>query len=282
LTLKLLEAFSKRTTIDARLLSQDRVSAIRTLKASWYVPTHIVTHSLLLPEGLSTIRCNIVLESDIAMSRKQAEKSNVHIGIFSGKSMSYNLAVLETLFQKQATAWQIAVTLQKKINPNGEKEVRYYRAQKIYSVIQRKSGRLADLKSKGYINATNGKWKLTRKGLIALNIKKPDLVASGLQASKDTLTTMFKGYIDDLPNETTIEPLGIQIDLSKIKPFLEELDPTSMLIMILEETRFLLSRGIELDSISEKDLLDIVMGRAISQGERIIDEAKKKDPSSAR
>jgi hypothetical protein len=33
--------------------------------------------------------------------------------------------------------------------------------------------------------------------------------------------------------------------------------------------------GRELDSISEQDLLDIVMGRAISQGERIIDEAKR-------
>jgi len=202
------------------------------------------------------------------MSRKQANKSNIRIGIFSGKSMNYNLAILETLFQKQGTAWQIASALQKKINPNEQKEVRYYRAQKIYSVIQRKSGRLADLKSKGYIRETNGKWKLTRKGLIALSIEKPDLVATGLQASKDTLATIFKEYVNAIPNETLREPLGIQIDLSKIKPYLEGIDPTSILRTILEESRILLSHGIELDSISEEDLLDLVMIRSATQGSK--------------
>ena len=196
------------------------------------------------------------------MSRKQTRKSNIHIGIFAGKSMNYNLAILETLFQKQATAWQIAGTLQKKINPNEKKEVRYYRAQKIYSVIQRKSGRLADLKSKGYIKEENGKWKLARKGLIALSIKKPDLVASGLQASRDALATMFKEYIDNMPNETIREPLGIQIDLSEIKSYLKEIDPTRVLRTILEDSKILLSQGIELDSISEEDLFDIIMARS--------------------
>jgi hypothetical protein len=202
------------------------------------------------------------------MSRKKKEKSNIHIGIFSGKSVNYNLAILETLFQEQATAWQIAGTLQKKINPSEKKEVRLYRTQKIYSVIQRKSGRLADLKSKGYIIEANGKWKLTKKGLIALSIKKPDLVASGLQASKDTLATIFKEYVNAIPNETIREPLGIQIDLSKIKTYLEGIDPTSILRTILEESSILLSHGIELDSISEEDLLDLVMIRSATQGSK--------------
>jgi hypothetical protein len=38
--------------------------------------------------------------------------------------------------------------------------------------------------------------------------------------------------------------------------------------MILEESRVLLSEGIELDSISEDDLLDIVMVRSARQGSR--------------
>jgi hypothetical protein len=202
------------------------------------------------------------------MSRKQAEKSNSHIGIFSGKSANYNLAILETLFDKHATAWEIATTLQKTINPNKEKEVMYYRAQKIYSVIQRKSGRLADLNSKGYITETKGKWKLTRKGLIALNIKKPNLVASGLQASKDIAETMFKKYVDAIPNDTIREPLGIQIDLSKIKPYLKQIDPTTTLKKILEDSKILLSQGIELDSISEKDLLDIIMVRSLRRNSK--------------
>jgi hypothetical protein len=234
------------------------------MKLAKFLLTHqISTFSTYDEKDRNSTRCNIVLKSDIAMSRKQTKKSNIHIGIFSGKSMDYNLAILETLFHKQGTAWEIATTLQKKINPNKEKEVRYYRAQKIYSVIQRKSGRLADLKSKGYLSETDGKWKLTRKGLIALNIKKPDLVASGIQASKDNLETMFKKYVDAIPNDSMIEPLGIQIDISKIKLYLKESDPTVVLKKILEDSRILLSQGIELDSISENDLLDIIMARSL-------------------
>ena len=199
------------------------------------------------------------------MSRRKTEKSDIHIGIFSGKSSNYNLAILETLFQKQATAWQIADILQKKINPSGKKEVRFYRTQKIYSVIQRKSGRLTDLKSKEYINETEGKWKLAKKGLIALSIKKPDLVASGLQASENIMLTKFKEQVNALPNDTIKEPLGIQIDLSKIKLSLQEMNPTSFLRTLLEESRVLLSEGIELDRISAEDLLYMAMARAISQ-----------------
>lgn len=199
------------------------------------------------------------------MSRGKTEKSDIHIGIFSGKSSNYNLAILETLFQKQATAWQIADTLQKKINPNGKKEVRFYRTQKIYSVIQRKSGRLADLKSKEYIKETEGKWKLAQKGLIALSIKRPDLVASGLQASENIMLTKFKEQVNALPNETIKEPFGIQIDLSKIKLSLQEKNPTSFLRMLLEESRVLLSEGIELDRINAETLFYMAMARSISQ-----------------
>jgi hypothetical protein len=94
------------------------------------------------------------------------------------------------------------------------------------------------------------------------------LVASGLQASKDTLATIFKEYVNAIPNETIREPLGIQIDLSKIKTYLEGIDPTSILRTILEESRILLSHGIELDSISEEDLLDLVMIRSATQGSK--------------
>jgi hypothetical protein len=198
-------------------------------------------------------------------SRKKTEKSNIRIGIFSGKSASYNLAILETLFQKQATTWQIADTLQKNIKPTRGKDAMYYRKQKIYSVIQRKSGRLADLKSKEYIKETEGKWKLAQKGLIALSIKRPDLVASGLQASENIMLTKFKEQVNALPNETIKEPFGIQIDLSKIKLSLQEKNPTSFLRMLLEESRVLLSEGIELDRINAETLFYMAMARSISQ-----------------
>jgi hypothetical protein len=74
---------------------------------------------------------------------------------------------------------------------------------------------------------------------------------------------MFNKYVDAIPNDSMIEPLGIQIDISKIKLYLKESDPTVVLKKILEDSRILLSQGIELDSISENDLLDIIMARSL-------------------
>jgi hypothetical protein len=196
------------------------------------------------------------------MSCKYAEKGNIPIGIFSGKSAEYNLAILETLLPKEATAWQIAEALQKKRNPVVDKEARIYRTQRIYSVIQRKTGRLNDLKNKGYIKERDGKWSLTKKSLVALNIEKPELVANELQAEKHTLLEQFKKEVNSLPDDTVTHPFGIQVDFAKLKPVLAKMNPTELLVVLLEEAKALLLEGIELDRISEEDLLNLVMFRA--------------------
>ena len=97
------------------------------------------------------------------MSRKKAEKSNVRIGIFTDKSANYNLAILETLLPQEATSWQIAETLQKEKKPCDNIEANYYRTQKIYSVIQRKTGRLADPKTKVTLLRKTGNGNLPRR-----------------------------------------------------------------------------------------------------------------------
>jgi hypothetical protein len=213
------------------------------------------------------------------MSRKKAEKNNIRIGIFSDKSAKYNLAILETLLPQKATAWQIAEALQKKINPAENKEVRFYRTQKVYSVIQRKKGRLNDLRDKGYIKEQDGNWKLTKKGLIALNIKKPDLVANEIIANKEKLLTLFKEEVDRMPNDTIKQPLGIQIDLSKLKPLLVKIDPADFLSMLLEEARALLLKGIELDRIEEEEFIDLMKGRKSLQEKvsKTVSEMKNND-----
>jgi hypothetical protein len=103
------------------------------------------------------------------LSRKRADKRNTpQIGIFlDKKSANYNLSILEALLSRGATAWQLAEILHKKTDPTQGKEVievKRYRTQKIYSVIQRKQGRIDDLKNKGYLKEENGVWDLTRKG----------------------------------------------------------------------------------------------------------------------
>jgi hypothetical protein len=194
------------------------------------------------------------------MSRKRAEKNNIRIGIFSDKSAKYNLAILETLLPQKATAWQIAETIRKK-KPIEDKEAAFYRTQKVYSVIQRKKGRLNDLKDKGYIKEEDGNWKLTQKGLIALNIKKPDLVANEIKANRERLLTLLREEVSKMPNDTIKEPLGIQIDLSRLKPLLAKIDPAEFLSILLEEARALLLKGIELDRIEEKEFIDLMKGR---------------------
>jgi len=196
------------------------------------------------------------------MSRRNAEKSNIQIGIFSDKSAKYNLAILETLFSKEATAWQIAKALQKELKPTKNEEASSRRTQNIYSVIQRKKGRLNELKDKGYIKERDKKWSLTKKGLIALNVKKPDLVAKRLQATKDTFLEQFEKEVSSLPNDTITHPLGIQIDFAKLKPALAKMNPTELLAILLEEAKALLLEGIELDRITEEDLLNLVKFRA--------------------
>ena len=196
------------------------------------------------------------------MPRKYADKSNIHIGIFSSKSAEYNQAILETLLPKEATAWQIAKTIQKKRNPVMNKEATIYRTQNIYSVIQRKKGRLNDLKNKGYIKERDKKWSLTKKGLVALYAKKPDLVTNKLEAEKHTLLEQFKKEVSSLPDDTITHPLGIQIDLAKTKHALAKINPTQLLAVLLEEAKALLLEGINLDKISEEDLINLAKYRA--------------------
>jgi len=82
---------------------------------------------------------------------------------------------------------------------------------------------------------------------------------------------MFKQYINAIPDKTLREPFGIEIDFSKLKPHFEEFDPMKLLEVFLEESKTLLSHGIELDSIKEEDLLDLVIfksGKRISENDQ--------------
>src|SRR4030067_3353787 len=104
------------------------------------------------------------------MSRRKEEQSNTpRIGIFTDKSAVYNLATLEILYKlNMATSWQIAKKIAEKQKRHPDKDAET-QARRIYSVIQRKKGRLPDLENKGYIaHTSDGLWQLTLKGVWAL------------------------------------------------------------------------------------------------------------------
>jgi len=138
------------------------------------------------------------------MSRRNTGNSNStlesnvpQIGIFAEKpkTATYNRLILQVLLTEELEAYPLAEKLKEIMSPSDMKETaleKRYRVQKIYSVIQRKNGRLADLKNKGYITEKNGKWVLTRKGLLAISVDKPELVDKILESNKEKFMDKYK------------------------------------------------------------------------------------------
>lgn len=210
------------------------------------------------------------------MSRKKAKKSNnCHIGIFSGKSANYNIGIIETLaILGGATAMTIAKTHLKRIDPASEKEPYlpgtpvYYRTQKIYSVIQRKGGRLEDLKAKGYITEENGVWRLTIvKGFVALYAKNPDFITNLIQENKDQFLAMMKNRLSSVSENETKEPFGVRINQKAVKQGVENLllylkNKPFYFTKVLEEAKKLLCEGIDLDRVQEETLVSLIVMRS--------------------
>lgn len=193
------------------------------------------------------------------MIRKKAEQSNTsHIGIFADKSAKYNLGILETLYKLQAaTAWQIAKTLS--ATPEMSKEVLDYRARNLYSIIQRKKGRLADLKSKGYIQQQEGLWSLTQKGRFALEIKCPELLEEPEKEVKLIFDPNKQKFTISQPFGIPLTPLRAVNDVLKIVDQLGY-SPGVLNNVILSEVKTLLTEGIDLDRISEDTLVALLFG----------------------
>lgn len=208
------------------------------------------------------------------MSRKKAEKSKPPIGIFlDKKSVNYNLSILEILFSQEATTWQIAEILQKKkYTTIKNQDTQRYRTQKIYSVIQRKGGRLDDLKNKGYItirykDKDGDHWDYTLKGLIALYVKEPELVTKTLEQEEKDRPKLVHAWLDELLSEPDFKPVEEEIEFPEPqKTFMKQITTTNssenrfiFYTTFLKEAEFLVSRGIiNLDRISKDDLLNLI------------------------
>gem|GEM_PF-2263834 len=110
------------------------------------------------------------------------------IGIFKGRSAQYNKLILQVLTEafsegKELKEWELAKRIQKKLDNGGNW---YVQAQRIYSILIRKNGRLHDLEQKHYIShdvkTEDGRkvryWTVTSKGLVAALILYPTLIES--------------------------------------------------------------------------------------------------------
>jgi len=198
------------------------------------------------------------------MSRKKAKQSNTRIGIFTGKSALHNLGILKTLYKlKAATAWQIAKNLSN--TPEMSKEALDYRARHLYSIIQRKEGRLADLENKGYIKQQEGLWEPTLKGSIALGIKNPEILERELQTeTKSYVFNQYKESFNTIPDKQIKKPFGISINLSETRRDLNKLmdqisNNPAVFKITLNETEAMLRDGIDLDQIKEGTLVTLLL-----------------------
>ncbi len=204
------------------------------------------------------------MKGDNVISRKKPQKSNIVIGIFTGKEAAYHLAILKTLYKlNNATAWQIAKTITEAKKPILNKDIRETKSRKIYSVIQRKNGRLNELAGKGYIEANEGLYELTIKGYVALAIKDPAIVDA---ENKDQSVEKFREIIKDMPEDVANLPLGINVNRSEYKKgiglFLDNVkSKPEVFKAIVEETKEVLAQGVDLDRIDIFTLVSLLMNR---------------------
>lgn len=85
----------------------------------------------------------------------------MQVGIFQGKKVKYNKLIFKALHEEgYLSAWQIAKYISKK-DPERRKRNWYHEAQKVYSVLIRKNGRLEELVNKEYVQKTPRGYRTT-------------------------------------------------------------------------------------------------------------------------
>lgn len=153
-----------------------------------------------------------------------------------------------------------------KQKPTSNSEAKQTRVRNIYSVIQRKGGRLQELQRKHYITNENGKWLLSRwKGRIALFIKSPDLIGKLEMETYRRSMSLMQRDLKTPSNQEMSLPFGIALSVkgSELKRDVERIlmkmknDP-SFISLIVEETKQLITEGINLDLITDESLIALL------------------------
>jgi len=205
------------------------------------------------------------------MSRKTRKNREVRIGIFMGKSARYNQAILATLHKADGglTNWEIAKRLVPKKGLSEDTII--LRTQKIYSVIQRKGGRLDELEEYGYIRNENGVYNISEKGTLAIMIKQPELLKDyNFRREVSGAVILFKERLRKDPS-TVEAPFGITINGNKMRNsyigFLNKMavhkSNLEVIKVMVKETEDLLKQGIDLDLVNVDTLLALLSTRRL-------------------
>ncbi|RLI19927.1 hypothetical protein DRO54_07385 [Candidatus Bathyarchaeota archaeon] len=192
------------------------------------------------------------------------------IGIFKGRSALYNKLILKVLTEafsegKRLKEWELAKRIQKKLDKG---ENWYIEAQRIYSVLIRKNGRLRDLENKWYVQCEikeeDGRkvryWFPTPKGLIATLILDSNLIddvanspfweskefKKGLAKEvKKYKKTTRKGHVPVKVSPKSLKKLASQ--------FVESFKDKEKLRNLMKDVKYLIDKGFQLDLMGETD-----------------------------
>lgn len=173
----------------------------------------------------------------------------LRIGIFEGKKARYNRQILKILIEnKPLKPWQIAKKMAK-----GSME----KTQDIYSnLIRKRSGRLRELKNKGYIKRLKGGYySPALKGIIAILVYEKNL---------PKIPEFYKNLLNlKFPSKIKVPFFEIEVNGKKFekafKEFADSLDYKEGWQTLKEMTRSFLEYGLDLDAISNEDLLNLIL-----------------------
>ena len=192
------------------------------------------------------------------------------IGIFKGRSATYNKLILQVLTEalsrgERLKEWELAKRIQKKLNKGNNW---YVEAQKIYSVLIRKNGRLNELKNKWYIQCEveeeDGRrvryWLPTPKGLVSALILDPNLidgvVNSPIWESKEFKKGLTK-RVKKFRKTVQKGPVPIKVASKPLKKllfqFIDSFKDKQRLRQLITDTKYLINKGFQLDLMDETD-----------------------------
>lgn len=192
------------------------------------------------------------------------------IGIFKGKKADYNQRILEILYEEgnPLTAWEIAKILQNKFKQTTNTKAAQQTTHDIYSVIQRKDGRLQELREKKYIIFEKGKWSLSFwKGRIAVFMKNPQLLDRLDIETYNRGIALMREKLRSPPNTTKKLPFGITLSVKgnefrkDFERVLTLLTNDSSFIRLMVDEIQQIRRSIDLDQINDEALVALLINR---------------------
>lgn len=173
------------------------------------------------------------------------------IGIFEGKKARYNYLILKMLIVRgPLKPWEIAKLISK-----GSME----RTQDIYSnLIRKKSGRLEELKTKGYIRRLREKhYAPTIKGIVAVLIYEKEL-----PKISDFYRNILFSFVK-FPSKLKVPFFDIEVSGKKFekafKEFADSLNFKEGWQTLREMIKSFLENGLDLDAISNENLLHLIL-----------------------